>query len=530
MAQVASYDSIAHYQGLINNPKHNDQLIAAYKFYKIKADGFETTKDTLTRINDLYYLAKIQNKLGALYDSETSAVDALRLLDLVKSNEWTKSTRLSLYNHLGITCRNLFRYQQALKYYDKALDITETPIEIAKLYGNKGVVYAKMDKPEWAIIAYKNALDISTKTNNDRLNARLLDNLGAIQSKFKISGALDHLEQALAIRTRIHYDQGMLSSYLNISGHYHSLGATALATRYLNQALEIADRAANAKYLESVMSQMIDQGNYSRMAQYKQLTDSIKNETLKTTTKYAEAAYNYANQEKLAKQNALEREQQKRIKQLYLALAIFILASALYLYVILKSRHKKEKLNQVYLTESRISKQIHDDVANDLFQVMTKLESKTQIGEALKEELHGLYYRTRDISKEHSLINKEYPFIAYLGELIESFNDDTANVIVKGLSDISWETVDDLKRTTIYKVLQELLINMRKHSQATLVVIIFKKNNKKIQLSYSDNGIGCDLIKNTGLRNTENRIHSINGLITFETKENQGFKSKISIY
>jgi signal transduction histidine kinase len=230
---------------------------------------------------------------------------------------------------------------------------------------------------------------------------------------------------------------------------------------------------------------------------------------------------------------ALESELEKEIQESKTTIAIlvttFITILSFFLYYIIQSRHKKEKLQQVYATESRISKQIHDDVSNDLFQVMTKLESKDQIGEELKEELHTLYYRTRDISKEHSLIHKEYPIIEYLGELIESFNDDKTSVIVKGVSDISWDTVEDLKRTTIYKVLQELLINMRKHSEASIVVLSFKKQDKKIYISYSDNGIGCDLKMNTGLHNTENRINSINGIISFDTEPNKGFKVKISI-
>lgn len=183
----------------------------------------------------------------------------------------------------------------------------------------------------------------------------------------------------------------------------------------------------------------------------------------------------------------------------------------------------------MYDTESRISKQIHDDVSNDLFQVMTKLESKDQIGKDLKNELHTLYYRTRDISKEHSLMHEDYPFIEYLGELIESFNDANSSILIKGLSEINWVKISEIKRITIYKVLQELLINMRKHSDASLVVLIFKKQKNKMLISYSDNGVGCDLKKNTGLHNTENRIQSINGIISFESEHNKGFKSKISV-
>ena len=46
---------------------------------------------------------------------------------------------------------------------------------------------------------------------------------------------------------------------------------------------------------------------------------------------------------------------------------------------------------------------------------------------------------------------------------------------------------------------------------------------------YTDNGIGIkDFSAGNGLRNTENRIESISGLITFDTEPNQGLKVKIS--
>ena len=70
---------------------------------------------------------------------------------------------------------------------------------------------------------------------------------------------------------------------------------------------------------------------------------------------------------------------------------------------------------------------------------------------------------------------------------------------------------------------------MKKHSQATLVVIIFNQAQNKIEIKYSDNGIGCDIKKNNGLQNAENRINSLKGTITFETSIDNGFKSIISV-
>ena len=77
--------------------------------------------------------------------------------------------------------------------------------------------------------------------------------------------------------------------------------------------------------------------------------------------------------------------------------------------------------------------------------------------------------------------------------------------------------------------LNSLIINMKKHSQASIVVLVFQKENRKLHISYSDNGIGNDLKKGNGLQNTENRIQAINGTIIFDTEPNKGFKTKITI-
>ena len=97
---------------------------------------------------------------------------------------------------------------------------------------------------------------------------------------------------------------------------------------------------------------------------------------------------------------------------------------------------------------------------------------------------------------------------------------------------IFWCSFNSNKKTIIYRVIQELLVNMKKHSQCSLVVITFNKNQNKLQIEYSDNGIGVVMDKinlKNGLQNVENRILSINGTITFDTKSNKGFKTSFTV-
>ncbi|MDB0613689.1 hypothetical protein PL371_17810 [Tenacibaculum maritimum] len=91
---------------------------------------------------------------------------------------------------------------------------------------------------------------------------------------------------------------------------------------------------------------------------------------------------------------------------------------------------------------------------------------------------------------------------------------------------IEANTLSKEQQIVLYRLLRELLVNMKKHSKATLVVITFFKLKNSIKVQYKDNGIGAKeaVIKN-GLQNMETRINSIGGSIIFETEEEKGFKS-----
>jgi signal transduction histidine kinase len=160
---------------------------------------------------------------------------------------------------------------------------------------------------------------------------------------------------------------------------------------------------------------------------------------------------------------------------------------------------------------------------------MTKLQSNTEINEDVLDELESIYNKTRDISKENSDINMDVHFNELLSDLLISYKNNTVNVITKNISKVNWKKVSNEKKMAIYRTLQELMTNMKKHSNATFVVLIFNQKNNKISIDFKDNGIGCNLKKNTGLQNVENRIKIANGTITFDTKINKGFNAKITI-
>jgi signal transduction histidine kinase len=206
------------------------------------------------------------------------------------------------------------------------------------------------------------------------------------------------------------------------------------------------------------------------------------------------------------------------------------------LYYYLKAVNKKEKIQTTYETETRIAKKLHDELANDVYQTMAFAEtqdlSSNQNKELLLTNLDTIYSRTRNISKENSSIDTGSQFVFGLKEMMSGFNTETVTILINGMDSINWIPLENNKKIIVYRVLQELLVNMKKHSQSSLVAISFKKNEKKLQIDYSDNGLGAafdTIYSKNGLQNVENRILAINGTITFDTKPEKGFKTSFTI-
>ena len=103
------------------------------------------------------------------------------------------------------------------------------------------------------------------------------------------------------------------------------------------------------------------------------------------------------------------------------------------------------------------------------------------------------------------------------------------NIISRNLSAVNWDQYSREKKLTVYRVLQELMTNMKKHSEAGLVAVQFAQQGKKLTVTYFDNGKGSTLEAGNGLRNTENRMENINGSISFETSPGNGFKATLEM-
>jgi NarL family two-component system sensor histidine kinase LiaS len=77
----------------------------------------------------------------------------------------------------------------------------------------------------------------------------------------------------------------------------------------------------------------------------------------------------------------------------------------------------------------------------------------------------------------------------------------------------------------LFRVLQEALANVARHSQANKVWIMLKSENDHVALTIEDNGIGYDtmqIVKGIGLDSMKERLAAVHGTLEVSRRESQG--------
>ncbi|MDO5969664.1 tetratricopeptide repeat protein [Flavivirga aquimarina] len=523
------HDSITYYHNMVLNSKSKDSLLSGYIYFRNQKEQNLKNKEDIKAIYNLRMIIITQIDLGLIYEAESSVIEALKLIDnqQVIDNSLMQD-KLALYNSLGMIYRSMNKYDKAIVIYDQALEIAKRTSDSISLHNNKGNIYKDLGEFILAEKEFNIVYNERLKTGNEQLLAKALDNLGSVQGKLGNKRGLERMLEALTIRIKENDVQYYYTNYKHLAEYYKDRGEVKEAKRYANLAYEAASLYRES-YLEDALPRLLEFSDDGLVSEYIKMNDSLVKERLLVDEKYSSAKYNLEKEQRRTFKTELQKERQEKLKLIYLFSGLTVLLIAIFTIYILKLRHKKEKFQQVYNTEIRISKKIHDEVANDVYHVMTKLQSKTDTNEVILDDLENIYTRTRDISKENSAIDVKGNFNGLLNDLLLSYKNKEVNVITKNSSKIDWNTIADIKKTTLYRVLQELMTNMRKHSQASIVALTFNQAKNSIVIDYKDNGVGCELFKNNGLQNVENRIKSINGTITFESQVNNGFKVKIKV-
>jgi signal transduction histidine kinase len=472
-------------------------------------------------------MAHIENLECDYIGSEATTTQAIKLFDKTIPIPYQTNAYISL----GLNYMHLANYEEAKKMFEKAIQITDDSLTFYISKNNIGFLYIKQKE-------YQKAVRLLSEIENKKVlqespldYARVLDNKGIALFHLKDKLALSYLEKAKAIREATKDDSQIVSSYMHLADYY-STQNTETTKEWAQKAYTSATNAFIADdRLEALNLLFTTTANNNLKNQYHDtyihINDSLQKARQQAKNQFAKIKYDTEKAE--TEKQAYQLKMYGSIALLVLSFAVFIL-----LYRLTIQKNKSKILETQYTTETKIAKRLHDELANDVHNTIAFAETQNledqQNKETLLDNLDTIYQRARNISNENKEINTTENYLEQLKHMINAYSSDTINVILN-TSALHEVPLNSEVKIALYRVLQELMVNMKKHSACSLVMIGFKNNNSNLEITYSDNGKGTDnqlQIKN-GLQNVENRIFSINGTITFDTEPDKGFKVKIII-
>ena len=513
---------------------------SALFYYSKSKEIFESEKDSLYSAYNLIQIARIQQTFGDYNSSEETLTEALPFIQ--KDPTYLLATN----NLLGIAAKELNNYTDAINYYKQVVKQTSNTVLKTAPLNNIAAVAIEQKQYIKAIELLEPIYKLNILDTLPTQKAGIIDNLGFAYFKNNQSKqGLTYMNNALSIRLNNGDTYGSIESYLHLADFYKNKNSTQ-AAKYAQKAYRAATMHQSVddrlEALQFLMSHNNAVGTNYYASEFIRLNDSIKRIRNNAKNQFAKIKYDsrkatLENVEIKAQraETLLLLETEKIQKYLLYFILSIVLVSIIALVNYFKNKNIRERIQAAYSTETRISKKLHDELANDVFYTMTFAETQDlqnpEKKETLLNNLDLIYARTRNLSKENSPIEVGENYEYQLKQMLTNYKSNTTEIIIKNGEPINWSAITPEKKIAIQRVLQEFMVNMKKYSQASFVIIGFDLAQNTIKISYSDNGVGFakELILKNGLQNVENRIHAINGLVTFESEPNKGFRATVLI-
>ena len=161
----------------------------------------------------------------------------------------------------------------------------------------------------------------------------------------------------------------------------------------------------------------------------------------------------------------------------------------------------------------RIARELHDGIGQALSAIKFSVENSLRQlrNEADHPELKSLeavipltqktIEEVRRIVKDlRPSILDDLGILATINWFCREFQNVYAGIRIKPEIDIQEGDIPSSLKTVIYRILQEALNNVAKHSRADLVQLTLEKSDSGIKLKIQDNGVGFDLAKTISLK------------------------------
>ncbi len=516
--------------------------------------------------NDSYY-SEFQKTIGISYyfkgNYDSAAAYYYRSLDVLNRVN-NPEQKAGVLNELGKLYRKTRDLDRSLQMYDEAYALYKSTNNIdgmATIMNESGVVFEYKGDFKEAIKRYQQSLNLREKMNDVSGKAYSINFIGGVYTQMRdFQNAEKYLLQSLEIRKELKDTFAIALNYADLGFMYNEKGDLDKAAQQYQLSNEIASRMKfpdllleNYKVLSDVAEKRGDA--HLSLDYYKKhiaLKDSIFSNNKMKQIEELNARYQA---EKKEQQLALQQAQIIRKNYLLVGLIIAVILAALWGFAFFRKRKVQQELRlqatvmkqQNLATKAvikaeederqRIAADLHDGVGQMMSAAKMNLsafESDINFTDpAQKESFDKVLALVDESCREIRAVSHQMMPNALLksglANAVREFIDRIdsrvlrINLHAEGLQ----ERLDSNVETVMYRVIQECVNNVIKHSGATQLDISLIKDVDGISVTIEDNGKGFDAtdkqkFEGIGLKNIISRINYLNGEIDFDSSEGNG--------
>lgn len=528
--------------------------------------------------NDTLGIAALYNKIGIVHQQKRNLASALEAtLKALKIYEHKGLEQYAAYclNNIAILYHDQGNYEKSIEYHKKIINYrrkSQNSYDLGASYLNLGNVIFGGGNTDKGLVYFDSALTILKQYPEKEGLASALSSMGAAYNSLgQYQNALNHLKQAYQIRRKQGNETYITTTQLNLGNTHIQLNNYKLGKQMLDSALISAKKIGIKEHIKQayhfLASYYEDVGEYYQsLTSFKNFTlysDSINNSEInekiaemqtRFDTEKKEQEIEKLSQEKIIKDLTI-REKNNQLLIVTLAL-IVVLISAFIFYQVYRNK-QKQKLTQAIIDEQkrglkavitatenerqRIAKDLHDGIGQVLSGIKLSLSTYTESLPANKIDTYNNVLNTVDeaCTEVRSISHQMMPKALKEKGLIVAIEDmlnktlQATNIQHKFFSaGITNQRFEEALEIGLYRIAQELINNIIKHSGATEVNVQISKTKNHLVLLVEDNGKGFKFENESGglgLMNIKSRANTFNGEINYETKLNQGTVATIRV-
>jgi len=457
--------------------------------------------------------------------------EAIAMANKVENNEvYMKSAKniSAIYSEMG-------EADSAEKYMQLFISRVKPDnyAQLSNAYAILSVAYNIDDRFSDKNIAIKKAIDFSQKTTDkSNLAFALLKRTEIYKKQKKIDSALADVDTALEI-----YRKGNL-----IDGIQYAIN---IKNWILEDAQNPELLAKGLQEIITIKDTLYSMQIANKVANYKTLYETEKKEKENLEL----VKLNNENKEEILLQK------QKNKALILLGLLVFSLLTLIVFTIIYRNRVKqrervslieKERYKSVLAAEEkervRIARELHDGLGQILSTAKmhvsaienSKGAKMINFIDNASSLIDQAVVEVRAVS--HNLMPATLLKLGLKTAIIELVGkiNDVGRVKVNLMLSEPFAEMSHNLEITIYRIVQEILNNALKHSNAETINIELRVENNRLFLAISDNGIGFDTskideAKGIGWKNIFSRISMLGGDIFVDSEKNKGSNINISL-